>query len=452
MSHHTSNDDGLSAILAAVGEPSSRALATAVESLIRDGVLPAGQRLATVRRVAEALNVSPATVSVAWTELRRAGWLHTDRRRGTVVALTFVDDVRPWSQYPLDEYLPDPQLLPPLEAAFAAAAAGRRADHDTDAVEPALLDAVTATWPYAPAAFTVANGGYEGTLLALRATVRPGGAVAVEQPTAPRILDTLRAVRAVAIPVQGDAEGPLPDALQEALFRRPDVFLYQPRSQVPSGTTVSHRRIEELASVLERAPSPVTVIEDDNIGPASSLPARSLGGVHPDRHVLIRSYCKAFGVDIRTCVISGPAEVVSRIDRIRTLGMLATSRLLQGALAHLLADEVTGRHLLIARRRHRDRRRALAAALRQHGLDVPGDGDGLALWVPVDDESHAHEQLSRLEVTVGSGAACRIQAPHASHVWVGTGSLPDEPMRISELAALLADAAAVPETGITTVG
>lgn len=202
----THSDDGLSEITAAVTDPSSRGIAKAVQTLIRDGALAQGSRLATVRRVAEALNVSPSTVSIAWTDLRHGGWVHTDRRRGTVVAAPAVD-TRPWSDYPLAEHLPDPRLLPPLEAAFAAAAAGRRADHDTDAVDPALLDAVTATWPYSPAAVTVANGGYEGTLLALRATVQPGGAVAVEHPTAPRILETLRAVRAMVIPVHGDAEG-----------------------------------------------------------------------------------------------------------------------------------------------------------------------------------------------------------------------------------------------------
>jgi DNA-binding transcriptional regulator YhcF (GntR family) len=105
MTHPAGSDDGLSVIAAAVSDPSSRAIAGAVEALVRDGVLISGQRLATVRRIADVLQVSPATVSVAWTDLRRAGWLHTDRRRGTVVTARYVNAIRPRSQYRLDEHL-----------------------------------------------------------------------------------------------------------------------------------------------------------------------------------------------------------------------------------------------------------------------------------------------------------------------------------------------------------
>ncbi|MFN3007430.1 aminotransferase class I/II-fold pyridoxal phosphate-dependent enzyme [Mycolicibacterium wolinskyi] len=441
MSHPTNSDDGLSVITSAVTDRSSRGIASAVEHLIRNGALPQGIRLATVRRIARALEVSPATVSIAWTELRHGGWLHTDRRRGTLVNTLSAGCERPWSDYPFDEHLPDPLLLPSIDDAFAAAAASRRADHDTEAVEPVLLAAVTATWPFPAPRYTVANGGYEGTLLTLRATVRPGGAVAVESPTAPRILETLRAVRATAIPVRGDAHGPRPEALQQALFSRPDAVLYQPRSQVPTGSALTRDRIGELAAVLASAPEAVTVIEDDNIGPASSQPARTLAGSHPHRHVLIRSYCKAYGIDIRTCVISGPEEVVARIDRIRSLGMLATSRMLQGALAHLIGDENTERQLRIARRRHRDRRSMLAEELREHGVDARGGGDGLALWIPVHDERHARRELADHGIRSGSGAACGPGRDAQPHIWIGTGQLPDAPARNAELAALLAAAA-----------
>lgn len=452
MSSQIPHDDrGLSAIVAAVQAPSSQGIASAVEALIRDGVLTSGQRLATVRRIAEVLQVSPATVSVAWTDLRQSGWLSTDRRRGTVVMPTNLYDDRPWSQRALDEHLPDPGLLPPLDAAFAAASASRRTDHESDSMEPSLSKAISSSWPYEAAAYTVANGGYEGTLLALRAVLRPGGSVAVEQPTAPRILQTLRAVRTTVIPFAIDHDGPMPDSLQQALFRRPDAVLFQPRSQVPTGASLSDHRVTELCAVLAEAPAPVTVIEDDNIGPASGMPALSLATEHPHPHVLIRSYCKAFGIDIRRCVISGPDDVINRIDRIRSLGMAATSRMLQGALAHLISDGHTEQHLRIARRRQRDRRSALAEALHLKGIRCHNTGDGLTLWIPVHDETVAHTELKHHGITVGSGAACHIDSPdidspdiHADngpHIWIGTAQLPDAPSRTAELADLLTQAA-----------
>lgn len=450
----TTTGTGLTTIVDAVVDRGSRGIAEAVEMLIREGALAPGQRLATVRQIADELGVSAATVSIAWTELRKAGWLHTGRRRGTVVRGDPASDGRPWSEYPLDQALPDASLLPELDSAFASVVVCRSARHDTESMEPSLEAAAAATWPYAPAAFTVANGGYEGTLLALRATVPPGGAVAVEQPTAPRILQTLRAVRAVTIPVECDAEGPLPESLEAALFRRPDVFLFQPRSQVPTGSTLSEDRVDALNSVLDNAPSPVTVIEDDNIGPASSMPARSLATKSPNNLVLIRSYCKAYGVDIRTCVISGPHEITHRIERIRSLAMVGTNQILQAALAYLILDTHTEHSLEIARHRHRGRRNALATALHRYGVAAVEAVDGLALWVPVHDETTAVDALREHGIKPGIGSDCLIGDQHSPHLWFGTGSLPDSGSRITGLAARIVEAAQRSEQrpGLATVG
>lgn len=436
------NDDDLSIVVAAVADERTAAgIATAVERAIRNNSFPPGRQLPTVRRIAEALDVSPATVSVAWTRLRRTGWLDTDRRRGTTVRRRVARPDRPWSAYPLAEHLPDPTLLPTLGAALTAAAASPDHGSDTTSMNAALRRKLVENWPYPPKAMTVTNGGYEGTLLALRATVPPGGVVAVEQPTAPRIIDTLRAVRAVIIPVDVDTEGPQPGSLGEALHRRPDVFLFQPRAQVPTGATMTARRSADLAQVLAHAPSPVTVIEDDNMGPASSAPAHSIGAIHPRRHVLIRSFCKAYGVSIRTCAVSGPTEVIARIERIRSLAMVGTNQMLQTVLAHLLDDVDAELSLRRARRIHQSRRRALAEALTCRGIAVDGSGDGLALWIPVHDERSSHLLLGEHGITAGSGSACNTRAGSAAHIWIGTGSLPDGQAVIDDLADIIAAAA-----------
>jgi len=83
VSPDASTESALPAIVAAVDGTGSRAIGAAVEALIRDGMTAACHRvprLPTVRRVAEAPNVSPATVSVAWTNLRLHGWVHTARQ------------------------------------------------------------------------------------------------------------------------------------------------------------------------------------------------------------------------------------------------------------------------------------------------------------------------------------------------------------------------------------
>lgn len=52
---------------------------------VRDGTLPMGQRLPTVRRLAEDLGIAPNTVARAYRELEADGFVETRGRNGTVV-------------------------------------------------------------------------------------------------------------------------------------------------------------------------------------------------------------------------------------------------------------------------------------------------------------------------------------------------------------------------------
>ncbi|MDO4242688.1 MAG: GntR family transcriptional regulator [Actinomyces sp.] len=53
---------------------------------ITSGLLDAGARLPSVRRLAADLGVAPGTVARAYRELEQAGLVHTNRRTGTSVA------------------------------------------------------------------------------------------------------------------------------------------------------------------------------------------------------------------------------------------------------------------------------------------------------------------------------------------------------------------------------
>ncbi|GIL31821.1 GntR family transcriptional regulator [Actinocatenispora comari] len=53
---------------------------------IEAGTLPAGARLPSVRQLARDLQLAAGTVARSYRELEVAGWVHTARARGTVVA------------------------------------------------------------------------------------------------------------------------------------------------------------------------------------------------------------------------------------------------------------------------------------------------------------------------------------------------------------------------------
>ncbi|MBK5224135.1 MAG: GntR family transcriptional regulator [Acidimicrobiia bacterium] len=61
-------------------------LVTQVAASISSGELAPGERLPTIRSLAADLGLAPGTVARAYAELERDGWVHTQGRRGTVVA------------------------------------------------------------------------------------------------------------------------------------------------------------------------------------------------------------------------------------------------------------------------------------------------------------------------------------------------------------------------------
>ncbi|WP_166459722.1 aminotransferase class I/II-fold pyridoxal phosphate-dependent enzyme [Amycolatopsis pithecellobii] len=341
-----------------------------------------------------------------------------------------------WSSIDLEHVRPDPALLPPLEDAVAAGARARwRPVDEQDGITPRLLAAVTPTWPYPAADWTVAGSGADGFRLACHAVARAGDVVAVAEPTDPLILETLRDLRIRIVPVTCDHEGPEPASLAEALARRPVAFVHQPRVAVPTGLSVSRERLAGLAASLDG----LTVLEYDALGPLSAASPMSLGTLLPD--VLhVRSYCHAYGPELRSGVVAGPAWLVERVRRLRALDTTWTGRILQDTQAFLIDDPDTGALLRQARTRYAARRAALAAALRAEDI-VVHTTDGLGLWVPVADEIRALMSLAAQGVSVAAGSRYHSRPPAGQHVYVTIGLLPDDPGLAITLAGLIAAAA-----------
>jgi len=73
------------AVVAFIEDRSPRGIAAAVHRMIRAEQVHAGDRLPTVRDLAQALGVSPATVSEAWQALGSVGAIQARGRAGTFV-------------------------------------------------------------------------------------------------------------------------------------------------------------------------------------------------------------------------------------------------------------------------------------------------------------------------------------------------------------------------------
>ncbi len=412
----------------------SRELALKMTALIRAGTIPVGTGLPPLRDLADALGISPSTLSSAWSELRRQHLITGRGRQGM-----WVCDDKP-SQRParfanvgnfgrmivtdLTYAAPDPALLPDLAPALAQ---GLRTpelnSYRRSPITPALEAAARRHWPGEPEAFMATNGGFEAIHLTLQALLPPGATVAIEDPTTARLLDIVEQLGFKPLAVACDAEGPSAPALSQALLQRPAAFLFQPRTHAVTSHGITARRRRALAQVL--AGSDAWVIEDDGIGAASAMQAWSLAQDLPGRVIHIRSLSKSHGPDLRLAILAGAGDVVRRIQDVRSFTSGWTSRVLQDAAAWMLDDPATGHRIAEARARHNARRQALMRRLSDRGIEVRGD-DGLSVWIPVPSEQYAVVTMAVRGWAVFPGA--RFGIGPTSHIRVATAMLRDSDM------------------------
>jgi DNA-binding transcriptional MocR family regulator len=377
--------------------PSAKAIAAAIGRMITAGDLPAHTKLPTVRQLSRTLGVSPTTVSEAWRGLAAVGAIETRGRNGTFVQVPTgpggprryrrITQWRGQIAIDLSTGTPDPDLLPDLGPAIASV--GRQSlttSYLDTPVLPDLEELLRADWPFTPEAITVVDGAMDALDRVAQVVLRLGDRVVVEHPAFPPLLDLLDQLGCEVIGVDVDADGMNPAGLAAALDQDPSAVFLQPRAHNPTAVAVTAERAARLADLL--AGSRALIVEDDHANDASGAPLVSIGAWLPARTVHIRSYSKSHGPDLRLAAVGGAGDVVEAVANRRLLGPGWSSRILQLVLVHLLENPATATTLGAARATYDDRRRRVSSALDAAGIEHP-DGDGISMWVAVDDERAA---------------------------------------------------------------
>ncbi|GAA2393359.1 aminotransferase class I/II-fold pyridoxal phosphate-dependent enzyme [Streptomyces glaucosporus] len=368
------------------------------------------------------LGVNPNTVAAAYRMLRERGVVETAGRRGTRVrprpASTPREAIRveaPPGVRDISEGNPDPALLPPLRDALTTAADRHEKAptlYGAPAVSEDLARLARAAFdadgvPAGPVAVT--SGSLDAIERALMAHLKPGDAVAVEDPGWGSLLDLLPALGLRTLPVALDDDGPLPDAVERTLRQGARALVVTDRAQNPTGAAVTAERARDLRRVLAGHPA-VLLIEDDHGHGIVDVPLHPLAAPDApvDHWVLVRSTAKAYGPDLRLAVLTGDTVTVDRVGGRQRLGPGWVSHLLQHTVAALWESRAVDP--AETARSYGRRRDALLAALAERGVAAHGRS-GMNVWVPVPDETGAVAGLLRAGWAVAPGARFRIASP-----------------------------------------
>lgn len=408
------------------------------------GVLEPGERLPTIRALAESADINQLTAARIYRRLAELGYVTATVGRGTFVRTlppfasdALADDwqavalraARPTARerllreamslarvgevITLGAGLPAPETLP--VARLAALTAEMFAELGADALSytdveglPELrseLGAVgrAAGFAAGPEEIIITSGARQAIDLVARTVLADGDVACVEAPTFVGTISSLESTGARLIGIPSDAAGFDVDALERVLSRHPvKLVALQPSCQNPTGRHLSaerRRRLLELAR--ERS---FFVLEDrvyaglDYVEPGPE-PLR----VEAPGHVItVDSMSKTIGGGVRIGWLAARGPIFSRLVGLKMASDLNTSPLAQRIVARYLKSGHHADVLDAQRTFYRHRRDWLLAALERH---LPGEYDALEplgghnLWLqlrrPVDERALYAEALRR---------------------------------------------------------
>lgn len=300
---------------------------------------------------------------------------------------------------------PDPALLPgELVASLAAAAIAK---YGNSALQygltqgfPPLLEQARILLSgrgigCSPERVHIATGGSGALHNICMALLYPGGVVLVETPTYGPAVKVFRSHGALVVEVASDADGILPEALDNALAQHDPAFVYLlPTFQNPTGRTMSAARRAQVAEVITR--HDVLVVEDDVYIDLRyrGEPLPTLWSFAPDRTVYITSLSKTLAPALRIGIAVLPDDLLEPVLALKQGIDMQTSAFNQAIAAEFLGTPVGSAHLSLLVETYAAKLNTVIAALDQYfpaGFTWTEPDGGMFVWVegPTDFDADA---------------------------------------------------------------
>jgi DNA-binding transcriptional MocR family regulator len=310
--------------LSTAGEgPLYRRLAESIGRAVEEGELASGERLPTQRELAGRLGIALTTVTRGYGEAERRGWISSEVGRGTFVrgaagaerqGARALADLRPNTLQPAPF---ERELRESAARQIRDGAAADLFDYGQHAGRPRHREAgarlFTAVGVDSSAERVLVTVGVQHAMLVAFSTLLARGeTLLVEERTYAGVKPLAELLGLRLEPVALDGEGIVPEALAAAAKRSGGRVLYAMAVlQNPTGATMSKKRVESVARVVERAR--LTLVEDDTYGfllpEAPRLSARVAGAY------CLNGTSKSLFPSLRIGYLHAPREAVARLER-----------------------------------------------------------------------------------------------------------------------------------------
>jgi DNA-binding transcriptional MocR family regulator len=405
------------------------AVAESLADLIARGLLQPGDRLPSVREIAESQHVSLSTAVQAYWSLEDRGLVETRARSGHYVRCRPERSIAPpreaeaeWpdnattmlqmlqesvddnvlslgSVYPAAELLPLHRLNS-LLASFARDTRVQSAAFDAPPGRFELRLQITRRLlrqgvAVSPEDIVITVGAGEAIHLCLAAVARAGDLVAVESPTSCAILHRIEVLglRVLELPAQEGGAGAMLDVLRRAHLRTPvRACVLMPSFSNPGGSTMSEDDRKSFAAFTNDKEIPL--VEDDVCGDlhfGARRPTLLKAFDRKNGVLLCSSFSKTLAPGYRVGW-AVPGRFLRRVERLKLATSGATAVLPQLAIAEFLRKGRYARHLDLLRKQLAVNALEMIRVINESfpfGTRVAAPTGGTAMWVQLPDGANS---------------------------------------------------------------
>ena len=280
-----------------------------------------------------------------------------------------------------------------------------------------------------PSQLVLTQGANEALDLVIRYFVPPGATVLVDDPGYYLLFGKLRLAGARVLGVPRQPDGPDMVALEQLLLtERPRLFFTQSLAHNPTGSDISAAKAYRVLQLAERYN--LLLVENDPLAdfkPTSSVRLSVLDQL--ERTIYIGSFSKSFSAALRVGFVACNPALASDLADLRTLIHVSGSEYCERMVDVMLREGHYERHLVRLRQRLGKATSQALAWMDAHGCEVFARSEqSLYLWAAFPgarDSVQLAERLLPHKVTMAPGRVFSLDAAHSRWSRCNVGAMLD---------------------------